>query len=551
MALSEGVSFPRLQTEPVPYVLLAFGSAQTVIRLDHSPITIGRRSTSNIQIPDARISREHAAIICEGCDFFIEDQNSNLGTYLNGVRLGTRQRLARNDLIDFGDPQIAHMIFFPLAQEMSRAEEEDKSARELFSEITELQETGEAADLERLSLFLETARKLNTTHVLDEILVTLIEATLRLTKAERGFVFLCDTGGQLRLAAGLDQRGETLREDSTISHSTLTKAINSGCEFLVTDTKRSAELANQGSIISFDLRTVICIPLLRRLQEARTQVSGALYLDSRYASRGLSSVSNDLLHAIAREAAALLQNAELIQEQEQARRYEQELAIAGRIQQHLMTVQIPDSSFARVRARNIPCKEIGGDFFDVVSTRDSIAAVLADICGKGVSAALMASILQGMIYSPLEAAVPLPEIAEVANRFMCKKDLSEKYATFVIARLSRDGLLEVINCGLVSPFLVHAGTLWRLPPQNPPVGLLEGCSYRMESYELAPGDRLVLVTDGVTEARNAAREFFGDDRLREAVATNSFDEIFTRVQTFCGDAALSDDCSALELRYQG
>ena len=257
------------------------------------------------------------------------------------------------------------------------------------------------------------------------------------------------------------------------------------------------------------------------------------------------------MRAIAREAAALVENAELVQEQESTRRYEQELAIAGNIQQQLMTVTIPGSSFAQVRARNIPCKEIGGDFFDVIATDDSISAVLADICGKGISAALLASILQGMIYAQLKASVPLAEIASVANRFLCQKDLGEKYATLTIARLSPAGLLEFINCGHVPPFLVRSGTLARTQPHNPPVGLLDGLSYTTETYQFAPGDRLVVFTDGITEAQDAAGEFFGDDRLHEAIAVNSFDEIFARVQGFCGDTPLKDDCTVLELQYQG
>ena len=238
------------------------------------------------------------------------------------------------------------------------------------------------------------------------------------------------------------------------------------------------------SIMNFDLRTVICIPLLRHPDGSAPQVSGALYLDSQRISRDLSTVSNDLLRAIAREAAALVENAELVQEQENTRRYEQELAIAGTIQQQLMTVKIPGSSFAQVHARNIPCKEIGGDFFDVIATESSISAVLADICGKGVSAALLASILQGMIYAQLKASVPLAEIADVANRFLCQKELGEKYATLTIARLSPAGLLEFINCGHVTPFLVRGGTLARTEPQNPPVGLLEDVSYTTETTNL-------------------------------------------------------------------
>jgi serine phosphatase RsbU (regulator of sigma subunit) len=410
---------------------------------------------------------------------------------------------------------------------------------------------GATADLERLSLFLEAARKLNTSRVLNDILLTLIEATLRLTKAERGFVFLCDRSGKLRLAAGLDEHGSTLLEDSTISHSTLMKAINAACEFLITDTSSSAELSQQMSIVNFELRTVICIPLLRHPDGSTTHVSGALYLDSHQASRDLSTVSNDLLRTIAREAAALVENAELVQEQEISRRYEQELAIAGTIQQHLMTVTIPGSSFAHVRARNIPCKEIGGDFYDVIASAGCISAVLADICGKGVSAALLASILQGMIYAQLKASVPLEEIADVANRFLCQKDLGEKYATLVIARLDPDGKLEFVNCGHVPPFLVRGGELVRTQPRNPPVGLLDGLTYTTESYQLAPEDRLVVFTDGLTEAQDASGEYFGDERLREAVAANSFDEIFARLQDFCGETPLNDDCTVLEVHYQG
>ncbi len=549
---SMDISFPEQPPDSFPWVSVVRGTEKFIVRMQHLPVTIGRKSGKDVCIADPRMSRDHAAIVAEGGQYYIEDQNSKFGTYLNGVRVSGRRKLSPNDRIEFGHADLGYIIFSPQPKtEEPLPSTDELEARELLTQISERQPTGAAADLERLSLFLEAARKLNSARMLDEVLATLVEATLRLTKAERGFVFLRDKSGNLRLAAGLDEHGRTLREDSTISHSTLMKAVTSACEFLITDTSSSAELAQQMSIMNFELRTVICIPLLRRPDGSAPQVSGALYLDSQKISRDLSSVSNDLLRTIAREAAALVENAELVQQQENTRRYEQELAIAGTIQQHLMTVKIPGSSFAEIRARNIPCKAIGGDFFDVIAAGGNISAVLADICGKGVSAALLASILQGMIYAQLQASMPLEEIAGVANRFLCQKDLGEKYATLTIARLSPEGLLEFINCGHVPPFLVRGGTLVRTTPQNPPVGLLDGLAYTTESYQLAPGDRLVVFTDGITEAQDAAGEFFGDDRLRDAVAADSFEEIFARVQAFCGDTPLNDDCTVLELRYQG
>ena len=148
------------------------------------------------------------------------------------------------------------------------------------------------------------------------------------------------------------------------------------------------------------------------------EVMGALYVDSRFASRDISTVSNDILRAIATEAASLIENARLVQAEEASRRYQQELSIAAWIQQRLMAVTIPEVPFARMSGRNLSCKEIGGDFFDAVNTEDGLAVVLADVSGKGVSAALLASTLQGMIYSQLIARMQLTDIVAAVNGFL-------------------------------------------------------------------------------------------------------------------------------------
>jgi phosphoserine phosphatase RsbU/P len=533
-----------------PYLLVIRSDEQFALLLEHTPFSIGRKPDKDLCIPDQRISRDHAQIIHEGDDFFLEDQGSKLGTHINGMRISARHKLTRNDRIDFGPADIGHIVFFP---EKTRSVTDqtivESDTRDLLSQITEMKTTSEAADLERLSLFLEAARRLNTARVLDEILLTLLEATLRLTHAERGFVFLRAKDSKLRLAAGLDAKGKTLNQESTISHSILNKAVESGSEFVVTDTSASEELAGQMSIVAFELRTVICIPLMRR-GEGGNVASGALYLDSKRASRETSTVSHDLLRAIAREAAAMVENAELVQEQERARRNEQELAISGSIQQRLMTVKIPDSSFAQVSARNLSCKEIGGDFFDVVRSGDRLTAIVADVCGKGVSAALLASILQGMIYALLQSEVTLDQIASVANTFLCQKDIGEKYATLAMARMSPDGLVEFINCGHVPPYLVRGKQVVRTEPRNPPVGLIPGIPYTTDSFQFSSGDRLVIVTDGITEAQDDTGEFYGDERLEESLAMESFEQIFQRVQEFCGATPFNDDCTVLDLSYR-
>jgi serine phosphatase RsbU (regulator of sigma subunit) len=539
-----------------PSLIYVQGNEQRSIVMNRTPFSVGRKVDKDLVIPDPRVSRDHALIVAENGDFFVVDQGSKHGTYVNGERV-QRQKLQKNDRVEFGVRDVAYVIFSP-------QHATSNTAREFLSQISGIQISTDTTDLEKLTLFLEAARKLNTVGVLDEILVTLVDTTLKLIRAERGYVFLLDEEEKLRLAAGRNSKGEALLDDKTISHSILDEALRSNSEFLFTDTSQSLDLAVRQSIVAYDLRTVICLPLRKpQVQTTRDEnvpvpgpasgeVMGALYLDSRFASRDISSVSHDILHVIATEAASLIENARLVQTEEAARRYQQELSIAASIQQRLMAVTIPDVPFAKMRGRNLSCKEIGGDFFDVVNTEDGLAIVLADVSGKGVSAAVLASTLQGMVYAHLIARMPLPEIMAAVNRFFTQKHLGEKYATVIIIRVTKAGELEYVNCGHVLPLLVSAGQVSRPEHGNLPVGLLADAAYEGDRVHLKPGDRFILVTDGVTEAENAGGEFFDNERL-EAVAAKApnLEDIFSAVNEFCCGTPLGDDCTVVELLYTG
>src|SRR3984893_15482868 len=509
-----------------PVLKFVQGSEQKDLVMDRTPFTVGRKVDKDLVIADPRVSRDHAQIVKEGQEFFLVDLGSKHGTFVNGERV-QRQKLDRGDRLEFGARDSAYLLFNP-------GQATSNTAREFLSQISVIQIKPEATDLEKLKIFLEAARKLNTAGVLDEILMTMLDATLQLTGAERGYVFLKDEKGNLRLAAGRNSKKEPLLDDKTISHSILEESLRSNSEFPRSDPSQSLDLAGRQSIVAYDLRTVICIPL-RKMQvhhtrEAQTPVPdgssaeamGGLYVDSRFASRDLSGgVDEDILHVIATEAASLIETARLVQAEEEARRYQQELTIAASIQQRLMEVKIPEVPFAKLRGKNLSCKEIGGDFFDAVNTKEGLAVVLAEVSGKGVSAALLASTLQDMIYSQLHAGMGLPEIVTAVNSFFTHKEIGEKYATLVIARLRQDGELEYVNCGHVQPLLIFGNREVVRPAHgNMPVGLIADAVYESDRAYLHPGDRLVLVTDGVTEAENRSGDFFDNERL-EAVAARS------------------------------
>lgn len=535
-----------------PTLIFVHGTEQRTLNLDHTPFSVGRKMDKDLVIADPRVSRDHALIISESGKFFVEDQGSKHGTFVNGERV-ERRLLERNDRLEFGARDTMYAIFYP--QHVTT-----NTARDFLSQISGIQISNEVTDLEKLTIFLEAARKLNTTGVLDEILLTLLDVTLKLTGGERGYVFLQDQDRKLRLAAGRNSKGELLLDDTTISHSILEDALRANSEFLLSDTSRSLDLSGRQSIVAYDLRTVICIPLRKMQVQTRArggaeiqagEVMGALYVDSRFASRDISKVSGDILHVVATEAASLIENARLVQAEEESRRYQQELAIAASIQQRLMAVTIPEVPFARLVGKNLSCKEIGGDFFDAVNTDDGLAVVLADVAGKGVSAALLASTLQGMIYSQLIAGTPLTEIVGSANRYLTSKHIGEKYATVIVARLRRDGELEYVNCGHIPPLFVCGGDVVRPSHGNLPVGLLPDASYESDRYSMHSGDRLVLVTDGVTEAENSTGEFFDNQRLEVAAQKGTMQDIFASLSEFCGSTPLNDDCTVVELTFSG
>src|ERR1700757_4467878 len=277
-----------------PALVFVQGSEQKNIVLNRTPFTVGRKVDKDLVIADPRVSRDHAQILQQGQEFFLEDLGSKHGTFVNGERI-QRQKLERGDRLEFGARDSAYVLFNP-------AHATSNTAREFLSQISGIGIKPETTELETLRLFLEAARKLNTAGVLDEILITMLDVTLQLTRAERAYVFLKDEEGKLRLAAGRNKNKEPLLDDKTISHSILEESLRSNSEFLLTDTSQSLDLAGRQSIVAYDLRTVICIPL-RKMQVHSTrggltpvpaansaEAMGALYLDSRFASRDISGV---------------------------------------------------------------------------------------------------------------------------------------------------------------------------------------------------------------------------------------------------------------------
>ena len=521
-----------------PTIRVLRGTLVEELKVDRFPYTIGRKPENSLVIADPSVSREHDQIVREGNDYVFVDLARKRGSKVNGNK-ADRDDLKANDRIDVGLAQV-HVIFSPQATE----------GESVIQRLSSWQEHSTYSDLEHLREFLDAARRLNLASAVSEVLTILVDFSLRVTKAERAFFFRIDPDGEMSRAYGRDSKGTILTDAGTVSRSVLKDAAKSGSDFVITDTQQESNWSARESIVAHNLRSILCIPLRRKVGSQSENFWGLLYLDSHYRTKGLSQINHDIVRALANAAAALMEHAYLAEAEEQARRERQEMGIAAEIQKQLLSVTNPDCKFAAFKARTIPCKSVGGDFYDIVSVGDSLYFVFADVSGKGISAALLASVLQGVAYSHFVQMRPVDEMVHSANRLLCNKQLMGKYATLLAGQLRADGQLTIVNCGHLPPLRIEGSTVEQLETSCLPVGLFPEAKYELFTTKLNPGSRLLVFSDGVTEAEDPDGEFFGDDRLQN-IAASGVEAVLEHVVAFAQGKALSDDCSMMELQYIG
>lgn len=228
----------------------------------------------------------------------------------------------------------------------------------------------------------------------------------------------------------------------------------------------------------------------------------------------------------------------------------EELALAALIHSDLMSIRLPNVSYACLKGKTLPCRAIGGDFFDAIALTDALCAVVADVSGKGAPAAIVAAMLQGIVHAQMLADQPLTAIAGMVNEFLCSR-ATGKFATMVLLKLRENGTAEYVNCGHVSPILVNSTSVRRLEGSNVVVGLIAASQYRSEACELMPEDRILIFTDGITEAENSQGEQFGDSALECRTQLHSVESVFEHPSKFQGGLERSDDWTLLELLYRG
>ena len=208
---------------------------------------------------------------------------------------------------------------------------------------------------------------------------------------------------------------------------------------------------------------------------------------------------------------------------ERQRLEEQELEDAGEVERHLLPDEIPQIPGYQISGSWQPARAIGGDYFDVLKFGESrVGLCIGDVIGKGIPAALLMSNLQAAVRAAGSETTGPDELCARLNRVIAANTASSKFITFFYGLLDRASRrLAYTNAGHNPPILVRRdGSYRRLESGGPALGVLADLGYEQAEVQLSSGDRLLLFTDGVTEAANAEGEEYGEDRLIELVRKN-------------------------------
>jgi sigma-B regulation protein RsbU (phosphoserine phosphatase) len=203
-----------------------------------------------------------------------------------------------------------------------------------------------------------------------------------------------------------------------------------------------------------------------------------------------------------------------------------------------------------------PAREVGGDLYDFDWNSEALQLVIGDVSGKSIPAALYGAVFSGQVQMLFSHSLSPAQALAILNKNLLARYRSGNYISVAYCRLElRNGSVILANGGMPSPFVVRGTRIMPLQVSGVPLGLMEGISHEEFRLQLEPGDTLILLTDGVTDALNPQGDFYDLDRFSDSAARHSAEGIaeylaslHSELRMFIGSAELSDDVTIIGLR---
>ncbi|MHC4490926.1 MAG: SpoIIE family protein phosphatase [Planctomycetota bacterium] len=379
------------------------------------------------------------------------------------------------------------------------------------------------------------------------ILEGLLATTRALTGAERGLVLLAADDGSFRTLASHGCEADARYCTTVVRH-----VFTCGEAAAMLGTDGDWQPGSGSSAVDLRLRRVLCAPLV-----GRGRVVGVLYADSRVRVQGFGRADVALFASLAAQCGLAVEKARAWRE---TRRLERELHAAGTVQRAMLPPPQVSGTAVEIAGLSRPCVEAGGDYFDYIPRgAHRLALAMGDAAGHGVAAALCMSAARSLVRTFLPRVDDLAAVLTEVNGGLARDMTHGTFMSLFLGELDTGtGALRYASAGHGAALLYRASAeaFRELEPTGAALGLLKESPYELARLRpLAPGDILLLFTDGVPEAMNAARELFGlarlkacVTRLRRAPAPEILHAVEEAVTRFTGGVAPSDDASLMVVK---
>ncbi|HJT17318.1 MAG TPA: SpoIIE family protein phosphatase [Thermoanaerobaculia bacterium] len=520
------------------------GIAPQQLAIPGDMITLGRASDCTIPIKDRFLSRRHAEIVRDRGQWYVRDCGSVNGTLVNGVKIADPVPLRPGDRIALGDSEVVFHADDQPSQLI--AIDSDSHATNLAIKID-----SEERGTERTKVLNSLAIEFLADRPMSDLFEFILDRVVGLLHPSRAAMALFGPDRATFDMVKLRRQDQTDSTDLLISRTLLKEVVDGRQVVSFFDSSADEKLARAQSIVAQDIRSAICAPLL-----VGDAVLGVLYLDYK-ATRGAVS-ENDvrLVGQIARFAAVTLERTRLREEAFAKAKIDEELRTAYAIQKRLLPSSLPVVDGYTFAASNRPAKSVSGDYYDmVVRPNGRIYFVIADVSGKGITAAIVMSSV-ATAFNIFTRTDPTPaDLVRELNATLAPKTAPTKFVTLVAGVLDpATGKVDYANAGHVPPLVLSPGGVETLKTTDLVVGLFPQAQYRNQTIQLEPGDAMVLFTDGVTEAENEKEEQLGLTtvadmlvKLHRAPAARILSAIEEHVHAHIGETPPGDDVTMLAL----
>lgn len=421
--------------------------------------------------------------------------------------------------------------------------------------IAELERNYDKATKEynKLKQIIEATQIVNSTLELNDLLNVILETALRLLDADRGTVYLIDE--QKHELWSLVLKGsEKIKIKLQIGQGIAGYVAATGDTVNIPDAyldhRFNPEVDKKSG---YHTKTILCMPMKNK----DGKVIGVFQLLNKRHSKFIVE-DEQIISAISIPAAIAVENARLYTQERQKIAMEKDLIAALEVQKTLLPRTIPDVKDFQFAAKSIPAKNVAGDLYDfIIIDEHRMAFCLGDVTGKGLPASLLMANIQATVRSITFDDITPKQCLERSNSLLYNTTSSDKFVTHFYGILdSRNHSISYSNAGQENPILISDGKInKRLIVGGIPLGLMENVQYQEEMIFLKKDDVIVLFTDGVTEAMNGKKEFFGEEKLITVInESNSadpeeiIDKILLCLQEYAGSTPQWDDITIMVIK---